>query len=276
MKLDWRTYWNRIKELSLRISSWYMAQQEVIKKRSEVSHERLTVKRAVLLFMETWGLGSRNIFYTMWHLIWRPGYMISDYINGHRKRYLQPFFMFFVLTLILVQMAWALDVQLPKNRDMTLTAFKFIYEHNESFTVKQKSVILETAQWLDKVHDWRDDNRAWDLIIHSIGICLITWLLWRKSPRIGQGEWVVDIGTMVEGYNFAEIMTAIAYILCQMQMLSIFTMICFRKLPFDHIHGFMLVPELILFVILLIDFKQLFQRKWWATIWRTALIVLFV
>lgn len=276
MKLDWRTYWNRIKELSLRISSWYMAQQEVVKKRSEVSHERLTVKRAVLLFMETWGLGSRNIFYTMWHLIWRPGYMMSDYINGHRKRYLQPFFMFFVLTLILVQMAWALDVQLPKNRDMTLTAFKFIYEHNESFTVKQKSVILETAQWLDKVHDWRDDNRAWDLIIHSIGICLITWLLWRKSPRIGQGEWVVDIGTMVEGYNFAEIMTAIAYILCQMQMLSIFTMICFRKLPFDHIHGFMLVPELILFVILLIDFKQLFQRKWWATIWRTALIVLFV
>jgi len=276
MKLDWRTYWNRIKELSLRISSWYMAQQEVVKKRSEVSHERLTVKRAVLLFMETWGLGSRNIFYTMWHLIWRPGYMMSDYINGHRKRYLQPFFMFFVLTLILVQMAWALDVQLPKNRDMTLTAFKFIYEHNESFTVKQKSVILETAQWLDKVHDWRDDNRAWDLIIHSIGICLITWLLWRKSPRIGQGEWVVDIGTMVEGYNFAEIMTAIAYILCQMQMLSIFTMICFRKLPFDHIHGFMLVPELILFVILLINFKQLFQRKWWATIWRTALIVLFV
>lgn len=276
MKLDWRTYWNRIKELALRLSSWYMAQQEVIKKRSEVSHERLTVKRAVLLFMETWGLGSRNIFYTMWHLIWRPGYMISDYINGHRKRYLQPFFMFFVLTLILVQVAWALNVQLPKNRDMTLTAFKFIYEHNDSFTTNQKTVILETAHWLDKVHDWRDANRAWDLIIHSIGICLIAWLLWRKSPRIGQGEWVVDVGTMVEGYNFAEIVTAIAYILCQMQMLSFLTMICFRKLPFDHIQGFMLVPALILFAILLIDFKQLFQRDWWATIWRTALIVLFV
>ena len=62
-----------------------MAQQEVIKKQSEVSQERLTVKRAVLLFMETWGLGSRNIFYAMWHLIWRPGYMMSDYLNGRRK-----------------------------------------------------------------------------------------------------------------------------------------------------------------------------------------------
>ena len=259
-----------------RFSTWYLAQQEIVKKQSEVSHERLTVKRAVLLFMETWGLGSRNIFYAAWHLLWRPGYMISDYLNGRRKKYLQPFFMFFVLTLILVQMAWALDVQLPKNRDMTLTAFRIIREHNEAFTVEQRVTILNTAKWLDEVHDWRDDNRAWDLIIHSIGICLITWLLWRKSPRIGQGEWVVGSGTMVEGYNFAEIVTAITYILCQIQILSMFAMICFRKLPFDHIQGFALLPELILFAILLIDFKQLFQRRWWATIWRTALIVLFV
>ena len=298
MQIDWHTYANRCKEYWQRFtgwvsktwepvwawcvakwerfSSWYMAQQEVVKKRSEVSHERITVKRAVLAFMETWCFGSRNIFYAMWHLIWRPGYMISDYLNGHRKRYLQPFFMFFVLTLILVQIAWALDVQLPKNRDMTLTAFRIIREHNDTFSSSQKTAILKTAQWLDTVHDWRDENRAWDLIIHSVGICLITWLLWRKSPRVGQGEWVVDSGTMVEGYNFAEIVTAIAYILCQLQMLSIVTMICFRKLPFDHIQGFVLVPELILFAILLIDFKQLFQRKWWPTIWRTALIVLFI
>lgn len=61
-----------------------------------------------------------------------------------------------------------------------------------------------------------------------------------------------------------------------MQMVSMVTMVCFRKLPFDHIQGFALLPELILFAILLIDFKQLFQRDWWATIWRTAVIVVFV
>lgn len=260
----------------MRFSNWYLAQQEVIQKQSEVSHERLTVKRAVLLFMETWGLGSRNIFYTMWHLIWRPGYMISDYLNGRRMRYLQPFFMFFVLTLILVQLAWLLDVQLPKNRDMTLVAFDLLSAHSDWFSITQMKYILKGAQWLDEVHAWRDANRAWDLIIHSIGICIITWLLWRKSPRIGQGEWVVANGTMVEGYNFAEIVTVIAYVLCQFQIVSMVSMICFRKLPFDHIQGFMLVPALILFVILLIDFKQLFRRDWWPTIWRTAVIVVFI
>lgn len=106
----------------------------VIKKRSEVSHERLTVKRAVLLFMETWGLGSRNIFLTMWHLLWRPGHMISDYINGRRSRYMQPFFMFFVLTLILVQTAWIMDVRLPKNKDMTVTAFQLLRDYGSHFS----------------------------------------------------------------------------------------------------------------------------------------------
>lgn len=324
MQQGWRTYWEKLKELSQRVcervraccivvwehvkawcepvwkhikawcgpvwqrvsawciaiwqrfSTWYMTQQEIIKKRSEVSHERLTVKRAVLLFMETWGLGSRNIFYTMWHLIWRPGYMIGDYLNGRRSRYMQPFFMFFVLTLILVQMAWALDVQLPKNRDMTLTAFKFLHEHDTFFTSEQKTNILKTAQWLDAVHDWRDNNRAWDLIIHSMGIVLVTWLLWRKSPRVGKDEWETTDGKPVEGYNFAEIVTAIAYILCQLQLLSMVTMLLFRKLPFDHIRGFAFVPELVLFAILLIDLKQLFQRGWWPTVWRTFVIVLFI
>ena len=256
--------------------NWYVNQQEVIKKQSEVSHERITMKRAILAFMETWGLGSRNIFYTMWHLIWRPGYMISDYLNGRRQYYLQPFFMFFVLTLILVQMAWALDVQLPKNRDMTLVAFDLLSDHSSWFSVKQMTIIFKTAEWIDRVHEWRNLNRSWDIIIHSLGIVLITWLLWRKSPRIDMGEWVIGSGTVIEGYNFAEIVTVIAYILCQLQMLSMVAMIFFHKLPFDHIQGFAIIPALVLFVILLIDFKQLFQRRWWATIWRSLLIVLFI
>ena len=71
-----------------RAVDWYQAQQEVIKMQNEVSHERITVKRAVLSFMETWGLGSRNIFYTMWCLLWRPGHMICDYLNGRRSKYM--------------------------------------------------------------------------------------------------------------------------------------------------------------------------------------------
>lgn len=256
---------------------WYQSQQEVIKKQSEVSQERITIKRAVLSFMETWGLGSRNIFLTMWHLMWRPGYVMCDYLNGHRQRYMQPFFMFFVLTLILVQLAWVLKVQTPKNRDMTLIAFELVRDHSEHLSVQQTTYIFKTAQWIDKVHDWRDENRAWDILIQSLGVILVTWLLWRKSPRIGVGEWVVESGEYIEGYNFAEIVTVIFFILCQLQILSVIAMLLFHKLPFDHMEGWtMIVPKLVLFGVMLVDFKQLFQRDWWPTAWRTFIIVLFV
>ena len=262
-------------QLWQRIVAWYQAQQEVIKRQSEVSHDRITIKRAVLSFMETWGLGSRNIFYTMGHLMWRPGYLICDYLNGHRQRYMQPFFMFFVLTLILVQVAWVLKVQTPKNKDMTLTAYEVIRDHPQWFTPDSKTAVLNGARWLDKVHDWRDENRAWDILIQSLGVIFVTWLLWRKSPRIGVGEWVVESGEYIEGYNFAEIVTVIFFILCQLQLLSLIAMLLFHRLPFDHMSGWtMIVPKLILFAVLLIDFKQLFQRKWWPTVWRTFIIIL--
>lgn len=263
-------YWHRA-------ADWYQAQQEVIKKQNEVSHERITVKRAVLSFMETWGLGSRNIFYTMWHLLWRPGHLMCDYLNGRRSKYMQPFFMFFVLTLILVQLAWVLNVQTPKNKDMMLTAFELVRDHSEHLSVQQMTHIFKTAQWLDKVHDWRDENRAWDILIQSLGVIFVTWLLWRKSPRIGTDEWVIENGEYIEGYNFAEIVTVIFFILCQLQILSVIAMLLFHKLPFDHMEGWtMIVPKLILFAVLLIDFKQLFRRDWWPTIWRTFIVVLFV
>lgn len=269
--------WEKIVQLWQRIVDKYEAQQEVIKRQSEVSHDRLTTKGAVLSFMETWGLGSRNIFYTMWHLIWRPGYMIGDYINGRRKKYLQPFFMFFVLTLILVQLAWVLRVQMPKNKDMTLMAYELIRDHPDAFTPDQKLTVLKAAQRIDVIHDWRDENRGWDILIQSLGVIFVTWLLWRKSPRIGTAEWAVESGEYIQGYNFAEIVTAIAYILCQLQILSLLALILFHRLPFDHLWGLTVVmPRLVLFVVLLIDFKQLFQRQWWSTIWRTLIITLFV
>lgn len=259
------------------IADKYQAQQEVIKRQSEVSHERITIKRAVLTFMETWGLGSRNIFYTAWHLLWRPGYVINDYLNGRRKRYLQPFFMFFVLTLILVQMAWLMNVQPPKNKDMTLMAYELLRDHKSWFSEEQSTTILNIAQKLDAVQDWCDDNRGWDILLHSLGVILVTWLLWRKSPRVGTSEWALENGEMVNDYNFAEITTAIVYILCQLQLISMIAMICFRRLPFDHMQGWsMIIPALVLTLILLIDFKQLFRRDWWPTIWRTVVIMLFV
>ena len=168
-------------------------------------------------------------------------------------------------------------VQTPKNKDMTLMAYEMIRDHKDSISPEETEFILKTARWIDVVHDWRDENRAWDILIQSLGVILVTWLLWRKSPRIGIAEWVVESGEYIEGYNFAEIVTAIFFILCQLQLLSLIAMLLFHRLPFDHMYGLtMIIPRLLVFAVLLIDFKQLFQRDWWPTIWRTLVVVLFL
>ena len=40
--------------------------------------------------MDVWGLGGRSLPYSLWHLLWRPGYFISDYINGKRQSSFPP------------------------------------------------------------------------------------------------------------------------------------------------------------------------------------------
>ena len=59
---------------------------------------RFSFKKALLLFLDVWGLGNRGMFRSIRDLLLRPGYMIRDYISGMQSAYFPPFKMFFLLT----------------------------------------------------------------------------------------------------------------------------------------------------------------------------------
>ncbi len=42
-------------------------------------------------------MGNRSLLYSLWQLIWRPGYFISDYINGKRQVSFPPVKMLVVM-----------------------------------------------------------------------------------------------------------------------------------------------------------------------------------
>ena len=50
--------------------------------------------------MDVWGLGSRSMPLSIWQLLYRPGYFISDYINGKRQLSFPPVKMLFIIALI--------------------------------------------------------------------------------------------------------------------------------------------------------------------------------
>lgn len=62
---------------------------------------RYSWRQASMNFLDIWGLGNRPIFRTVKELFWRPGYMVRDYLNGHRNFYFPPFKLLAVTVVLL-------------------------------------------------------------------------------------------------------------------------------------------------------------------------------
>lgn len=43
---------------------------------------RFSFKKALLLFLDVWGIGNRSMFRSLRDLMFRPDYMIRDYLRG--------------------------------------------------------------------------------------------------------------------------------------------------------------------------------------------------
>lgn len=67
---------------------------------------RYTWKQALLNLLDIWGLGNRPMFRTLRELFWRPGYMIRDYLDGHRQFYFPPFKLVAVAVVLLIFVGW--------------------------------------------------------------------------------------------------------------------------------------------------------------------------
>ena len=63
---------------------------------------RYSLKSAMLLLLDVWGLGNRGMFRSIRDLLLRPGYMIRDYLSGMQMAYFPPFKMFFLVVALSV------------------------------------------------------------------------------------------------------------------------------------------------------------------------------
>lgn len=80
---------------------------------------RFSFKKATLLFLDVWGLGNRGMFRSIRDLMFRPGYMIRDYLSGMQSAYFPPFKMFFLLAAFSLVVEHGLDLGLYGDREQT-------------------------------------------------------------------------------------------------------------------------------------------------------------
>ena len=107
--------------------------------------------------IDVWDVEQHSLPLTIWHLIWRPGYLIRDYLDGRRQLYYSP-----VMLLIMLGVA--------------ITLVKMIPGEGPDHTPIRDSVTL------DAFMKWVSTNMGWGYIILNSFLILPTWIAFRYSP----------------------------------------------------------------------------------------------
>ena len=197
--------------------------------------------------MDLWGLGTRSLPYTLWQLIWRPGYLIADYIRGRRQLSFPPIKMLVFVALFLYILANWLE---PTSAD----------------TGVHETRNMEFNTFLDFID--LQFSKHYDLTMLTVSSFFIlpTYFIFRHSPRVPRH-------TLPEGF-FIQVFNAVIIL-----TITLIFFIGFYLL--NHIFGSSIVNEntigtvFLIFVpiILYRAYLQLFGYGYWGTLWRVLLML---
>ncbi len=123
----------------------------------EASTGRLSWNTVWVKVIDVWDVEQHSLPLTLWHLIWRPGYLIRDYLDGRRQLYYSP-----VMLLIMLGVA--------------ITLIKMIPGEGPDHTPIRDSATL------DAFMKWVSTNMGWGYIILNSFLILPTWIAFRYSP----------------------------------------------------------------------------------------------
>lgn len=107
--------------------------------------------------MDVWGMGSRSMTLSIWQLLYRTGYFISDYINGKRQLSFPPVKMLFIIAMIYANIIYWFfpDVLKLPLEEQGAVGYKL----------------------------WIREHYSWAMLVMSVLAIIPTWVIFRKSPR---------------------------------------------------------------------------------------------
>lgn len=218
---------------------------------------RFDWKLLFLNFMDIWGLGNRPMFRTIRDLIWRPGYMIRDYLRGHHLSYFPPFKMLAVWTILLVFMMWVI------RHTVTVTpedAHSFAQGITDSMGGKLSETTSFLVDQIDRVLEFLDDHMLYKIIVQNILVVLAVKAAFRK----------------ISDFNLVETFFSQIYINCQFHILAFVSMLLTWSV-LDHYSMFPYMVGLIPApLVLTYDFHQLYGVTWKRALWKTIVTTIYL
>ena len=213
---------------------------------------RFTFKRLIHNFLDIWGMGNRPMFRTMRDLFWRPGYMIRDYLGGHHLSYFPPFKMLAVLTIFIFLLALTLRLKPFDFSEHWGSIINSIYDKGMRRSTKL------FLNYITQLISYLDNNDLSRIMVQNVFVVLAAWITFRKK-----------------GFNLVETFFAQIYINCQMHMITIVWILLTLNLPPSYWLPYSL-PTGLAVLILIYDYKQLYNLKLVSAIGRTLLFVIMV
>ena len=129
-----------------------------------------------------WGMDSRSLLYSLLQLLLRPGYLISDYINGERQASFPPVKMLLLVAIVYeIIIHWAGVREVPSDPDGS-------YELMRGFAI------------------WFNNNPGWGQMVKCLFLIPFTWLFFRYAPRHTHH-------TLAEGFYIQVFMTTLVLII---------------------------------------------------------------
>jgi len=137
---------------------------------------RYTWKQALLNFLDIWGLGNRPMFRTLRELLTRPGYMVRDYLQGHRQFYFPPFKLLAISIVFLVFVGWLTGIQ-PESFFSSLTEASFDKIEKSSVT---KVMLFKALLGFFK---FLSSNLLYEWLFDGVVAVVCVWIAFRRVSR---------------------------------------------------------------------------------------------
>ena len=128
--------------------------------------DRFSVRRVILNILDIWGLGNRPMFRTMHDLFWRPGYMVRDYLRGHRQFYFPPFKLLALMVVFTFFVHWLTRQKYGEDlsflKDIPLDSYNL------------PDFVITLAEWGIKLLEFLFANPLYEyLVITGVLVCVV-------------------------------------------------------------------------------------------------------
>lgn len=230
---------------------------------------RYSFKKAILLFLDVWGLGNRSMFRSLRDLLLRPGYMIRDYLNGMQMAYFPPFKMFFLLTTLSLIVAGGLNIKgvntLKEKRVSQTetvasrgangdTPTESIATSADDASAESKAIDgtnANSSPQKQKITEFKNRVKQWSHFLADIqlkfpSICSLYWLtllsgflyiFFRKSPAIPDLRYSEFLVALVYISNMYSIYATTLDFLCIDERISALSLVT-TLVPLKQLSGF--------------------------------------